>query len=77
MARHIWLDSTLTLREDRRRRVGRAHVRPEHRYRPPGGPGLRRRNLRRVRKALTGHYYQLLSGHAATSSFLHDGMSGT
>ena len=51
-----------------------SHVRPERRYRPSGGTGLRRRTLRRVRKSLAGRYYQLLSGHAAIGSFLHERM---
>ena len=34
-----------------------SHVRPERRYCPPGGSGLRRKALRRVRKSLTGRYY--------------------
>ena len=46
-----------------------AHVSPERRYRPPPGRGLRRPQLRRVRKTLAGHYYQLLSGHAATGTY--------
>ena len=40
------------------------------------GPGLRRRALRRVRKLLASRYYQLLSGHAAIGSFLHEKMTG-
>ena len=32
--------------------------------------------LRRVRKSLAGRYYQLLSGHAAISSSLHEKMTG-
>ena len=32
--------------------------------------------MRRVRKSVAQRYYQLLSGHAAMSSFLHDRMSG-
>ena len=54
----------------------RTTARPERRYRPPGGTGLRRRALRRVRKSLAGHYYQLLSGHAAIGSFPHGRMTG-
>ena len=46
------------------------HVRAEQRYRPPSGRGLRRPQLRRVRKTLAGRYYQLLSGHAAAGSHL-------
>ena len=38
--------------------------------------GLRRRMLRRVRKSIAQRYYQLLSGHAAIGSFLHDLMAG-
>ena len=54
----------------------RGHVRPERRYRPSGGSGFRRRALRRIRKATAQRYYQLLSGHAAIGSFLHDRMTG-
>ena len=54
----------------------RDHVRPERRYHPPGGSGLRRRMLRRVPKSVAQWYYQLLSGHAAIGSFLHDRMTG-
>ena len=32
--------------------------------------------LRRVRKPLAGRYYQLLPGHAAIGSFLHERMTG-
>ena len=53
-----------------------SHVRPERRYRPPGGSGLRRKAQHRVRKSLAGRYYQLLSGHAAIGSFLHERMTG-
>ena len=52
------------------------HVRPERRYSPPAGLGLRRQALRGVRKSLASRYYQLLSGHAAISSFLHERMMG-
>ena len=52
------------------------HVRPERRYVPPGGPGFRKRAMRRVRKSVAQRYYQVLSGHAATGSFLHDRMLG-
>ena len=45
-----------------------AHVRPERRYMPPPGRGLRRSPLRRARKTLAGRYYQLLSGHADTGT---------
>ena len=51
------------------------HVRPEGRYHPPGGSGLRRRLLCRVRKSAAQRYYQLLSGHAAIGSFLHGRMT--
>ena len=55
-----------------------SHVRPEKRYRrPPGGSGLRRRGLRRVRKSLDGRYYQLISGYATLGSFLHERMTGS
>ena len=53
-----------------------SHVRPERRYRPPTGSGLRRKPLRRVRMSLASRYYQLLSGHAAIDSFLHERMTG-
>ena len=52
------------------------HVRPERRYKPPAGTGLRRRALGRVRKSLASRYYQLLAGHAAIGSFLHERMTG-
>ena len=52
------------------------HVRPERRYRPPAVSGLHRQALRRVRKALASRYSQLLSGHAAIGSFLHERMTG-
>ena len=45
-----------------------AHVRSGRRYRPPPGKGVRRTQLRRVRKTLAGRYYQLLSGHAETGT---------
>ena len=47
------------------------HVRPGRRYRPPPGKGVRRTQLRRVRKTLAGRYYQLLSGHAETGTHRH------
>ena len=53
------------------------HVRPERRYAPRGGPGFRKRAMRRVRKSIAQRYYQLLSGHAATGSFLHDRVTGS
>ena len=53
-----------------------AHVRPEGRYRPLAGSGLRRKALHRVRKSLSSRYYQLLSGHAAVGFFLHERMTG-
>ena len=43
---------------------------------PPGGSGLRRKQLRCARKSPTSRYYQLLSGHAAIGSFLHERMTG-
>ena len=49
-----------------------SHVMPERRQRPPVAPGLRRKALRRVRKSLASRYYQLLSGHSAIGSFLHE-----
>ena len=54
----------------------RNHVWPERRYTPPGGPGFCRRRLRRARKSTAQRHYQLLSGHAAIGSFLHDRMTG-
>ena len=54
------------------------HVRPERRYRPPPGRGIKRAQLRRARKTLAGRYYQLLSGHAATGTqSLRFGMTDT
>ena len=53
----------------------RDHVRSERRYLPPGGTGIRKRIMRRVRKATAQRYYQLLTGHAAIGSFLHDRMA--
>ena len=47
------------------------HVRPGRRYRPPPGRGVRRTQLRRVKKTLAGRYYQLLSGHAETGTHRH------
>ena len=52
-----------------------SHGRPERRYRPPGGTGLRREALRRARKALAGRHYQLLLGHTVIGSFLHERMT--
>ena len=54
----------------------RDHVRPERHYVTPGGPGFRKRAMRRVRKPVAQRYYQLLPGHAATGSFLQDRMTG-
>jgi ribonuclease HI len=54
----------------------RDRVRPERRYRPPSGPGLPRKLLRKTRKSVAGRYYQLLSGHAAIGTFLHERMTG-
>ena len=53
-----------------------SHVRAERRYKPPAGKGVRRKQLECTRKALVGHFYQLLSGRAATRSYLHDGTCG-
>ena len=47
------------------------HVRPGRRYRLPPGRGVRRTQLRRVKKTLAGRYYQLLSGHAETGTHRH------
>lgn len=55
----------------------RDHVRPERRYVPPGGGGFRKRALRQVQKATAQRYCQLLTGHAAIGSFLHDRMTGS
>ena len=52
------------------------HIRPERRYRPPTGAGLRRKALRKVGKSLASRYYQLLSGYAAIGSFLNERMTG-
>ena len=54
----------------------RDHVRESRRYHPPGGTGFRRKMLRKVRKATAQRYCQLLTGHAAIGSFLHDRMIG-
>ena len=56
-----------------------SHVRAANgrRYRPPKWRGLRRKLLRRMRKFLTGHYYQLLSGHATIGTYLHDRIQRT
>ena len=55
-----------------------AHERAMRRYRPPSGRGLRRPQLRGVRKTLADRYYQLLSGHAATGTHrLRFGMTDT
>ena len=45
------------------------HVMSKHRYAPRKGPKLRK-ELTYERKALTGHYYQLLSGRAAIGDYL-------
>ena len=42
------------------------------RFRHPPGRGLRRQHLRSVRKELARRFYQLLSGHAAIGSYLHN-----
>ena len=52
------------------------HVRPERRYHLPGGGGFRKRAMRRVRKAIARRYCQLLLGHMAAGSSLHDRMTG-
>ena len=51
-------------------------MRPKRKYCLPVGTGLRRKTLWRVWKALARRYYQLLSGHAAIESFLHERMTG-
>ena len=53
-----------------------SHVRPERRYRPLSGSGLRRKQLGRTPKALAGRHHQLLSCHVAIGSFPHDRMTG-
>ena len=53
-----------------------SRVRPECKHHPPRGTGIRKKQLRRVRKSLAGRYYQLLTGHAAIGSFLHERISG-
>lgn len=40
-----------------------SHMRAERRYSSPPGRGLRRQQLRRVRKSPAGRYYQFLLGH--------------
>lgn len=52
------------------------HVLPERRHQVPAGSGLRCKALQQERKGLASRYYQLLSGHAATGSFLHKRMTG-
>lgn len=42
----------------------------------PRGTGLRGKQLRRTRKSLASRYYQLLMGHAAIGSFLHERVVG-
>ena len=54
----------------------RDHVRPESRYVSLGGLGFRKRAIRMVQKSTAQRYYQLMSGHAAIGSFLHDRMTG-
>ena len=72
---HLSRRATERRSEDTSRWI-RDHVRPERRYVPPGGTGFRKRAMRRVHKSVAQRYYQLLSGHAATGSFLHDRMTG-
>lgn len=52
------------------------HVRPDNVTPPHRESGLRRKQLRRARRSLASRYYQLLSGHAAKGSFLHERISG-
>ena len=47
-----------------------SNVRPERRYRPPPGRGLRHQHLRSTKKEWAGRYYQSLSGHGAFGSYL-------
>ena len=54
----------------------KGHIRPERKHYPLGGSGLRHSLLRKVRKTTAQRYYQLLFGHAAIGSFLHDRMAG-
>ena len=72
---HLSRRATERRSEDTSRWI-REHVRPERRYVPLGGSGFRRRAMRRVRKSVAQRCYQLLSGHAATGSFLRDRMTG-
>ena len=44
-------------------------VRPERRYKPLPGRGLRRQRLRSTKKELAGRYYLFLSGHGAFGSY--------
>lgn len=53
------------------------HVRKERGCRPPVGSGLRRRQLRCVRKEVASRSYQLLSGHALIGSYLRDKIHNT
>ena len=45
----------------------RAQVQP-----PPPGKDVRRKQLRRARKSVSGRYFQLMSGHAAIGPYLKD-----
>ena len=72
---HLSRRATERQSEDTSRWI-RDHVRPERHYVPPGGPGFRKRAMRRVRKSVAQRYHQLLPGHAAIGSFLHDQMTG-
>ena len=82
----IWLDASLNLEENPLAHMTRVatetrskamtdwiteHMRPRRRYRPPPGKGVRRTQLRRVKKTLAVRYYQLLSGHAETATHRH------
>ena len=53
-------------------RSSTALVGPERKYRPPPGKGLRRRQLRRTRKAVAGRHFQLLLEGAAIGPYLKD-----
>ena len=48
------------------------HVKPERKYSPPPGKDVRRKQLRRARKSVSGRYFQLMSGHAAIGPYLKD-----
>ena len=47
-----------------------SHARPQRRYRPLPGRGLRCQHLRNTKKESAGRYYQFLSGHGSYGSYL-------